>query len=63
MLDNEPLSLLAALTDLAKAKNSLRYLSISLGLASTRRTLRRAWRSTSPTHSSIQGSLTAITTS
>jgi hypothetical protein len=36
---------------------------MSAGLATTQRTGRRAWRSTSPTQSAMKGSLVATTTS
>ncbi len=58
-----PPDLTAALTDLASAKNSAVNLVISCGLATTRRTLRLAWRSTSCTQSVMKGSEVAITTS
>ena len=58
-----PPLLIAARTDLASAKNSAVKRLISAGLATTRRTLRRDWRSTSATQSSMKGSLVATTTS
>src|SRR5687768_17154178 len=60
---DDPPDLTAALTDLASAKNSAVNLVISSGLATTRRTLRLAWRSTSCTQSVTNGSEVAITTS
>jgi hypothetical protein len=53
----------AARTDLASAKNSAVYRWMSCGLATTRRTPRRDWRSTSATQSVRKGSAVATTTS
>ena len=53
----------AARTDLARAKNSAVKRWMSCGLATTRRTGRRAWRSTSATQSVMKGSAVATTTS
>ena len=50
-------------TDLASAKNSAVKRWMSCGLATTRRTVRRDWRSTSATQSVTNGSAVATTTS
>ena len=58
-----PLDFIAFLIDLASEKNSAVNLVMSSGFATTRRTLRRDWRSTSCTQSVTNGSDVATTTS
>jgi hypothetical protein len=58
-----PPDFMAERTDLASAKNSAVKRWISCGLATTRRTLRRDWRSTSATQSDMKGSDVATVTS